>query len=99
MLRYTGKGDILDPAAWKKSDSAVFRQSPANGIYATGHNSFFLSPDGKESWILYHANSKPGQGCGNTRAPRAQRFTWNANGEPVFGEPVKDNLPLPVPTK
>jgi GH43 family beta-xylosidase len=99
MLRYTGKGDILDPKAWKKSDSAVFRQSPANGIYATGHNSFFLSPDGKENWILYHANSKPGQGCGNTRAPRAQRFTWNANGEPVFGEPVKDNVPLPIPPK
>ncbi|MBS1606502.1 MAG: glycoside hydrolase family 127 protein [Bacteroidetes bacterium] len=99
MLRYTGKGDILDPAAWKKSDSAVFKQSPANGIYATGHNSFFLSPDGKENWILYHANSKPGQGCGNTRAPRAQRFTWNANGEPVFGEPVKDNVPLPVPSR
>jgi GH43 family beta-xylosidase len=99
MLRYTGKGDILDPASWKKSDSAVFRQSPANGVYATGHNSFFLSPDGKENWILYHANSKPGQGCGNTRAPRAQKFTWNAAGEPVFGDPVKDNVPLPVPPK
>jgi len=99
MLRFTGRGDILDPAAWKKSDSAVFKQSPANGIYATGHNSFFLSPDGKENWILYHANSKPGQGCGNTRAPRAQRFTWNADGEPVFGEPVKDNVALPIPPK
>ncbi|HVW61808.1 MAG TPA: family 43 glycosylhydrolase, partial [Puia sp.] len=73
--------------------------SPANKIYATGHNSFFLSPDGKENWILYHANGQPGQGCGNTRAPRAQQFTWNADGEPVFGEPVKDGVPLPVPSR
>ncbi|HVW60570.1 MAG TPA: family 43 glycosylhydrolase, partial [Puia sp.] len=73
MLRYTGKGDVLDPKAWKKSESPVFAQSPANKVYATGHNSFFLSPDGKENWILYHANGRPGQGCGNTRAPRAQQ--------------------------
>jgi GH43 family beta-xylosidase len=99
MLRYNGHGDILDATSWKKSDSAVFKQSPANGVYATGHNSFFLSPDGKENWILYHANNKPGQGCGNTRAPRAQKFTWNAAGEPVFGDPIKDNVPMPVPPK
>ncbi|HEY8971309.1 MAG TPA: glycoside hydrolase family 43 protein, partial [Puia sp.] len=99
MLRYNGAGDILDARSWKKSDSPVFKQSPANGIYATGHNSFFLSPDGKENWILYHANSQPGQGCGNTRAPRAQKFTWNAAGEPVFGEPVKDGVALPVPSR
>jgi len=99
MLRYTGKGDILDPRSWKKSDSPVFRQSPANKVYATGHNSFFLSPDGKENWILYHANAQPGQGCGNTRAPRAQKFTWGADGEPVFGEPVKDGVVLPAPSR
>jgi GH43 family beta-xylosidase len=99
MLRYDGKGDILDAKSWKKSDSAVFKQSPANKVYATGHNSFFLSPDGKENWILYHANSQPGQGCGNTRAPRAQKFSWNAQGEPVFGEPVKDGVAYPVPSR
>src|SRR5258708_6156184 len=35
--------------------------------------------------ILYHANSKPGRGCGWHRAPRAQPFTWNVDGTPNFG--------------
>jgi GH43 family beta-xylosidase len=38
----------------------VFQTSEENGVYAPGHNSFFTSPDGKEDWILYHANTKPG---------------------------------------
>lgn len=96
LLRFTG-GDVLDSSRWKKSAQPVFRQSPENGVYATGHNSFFRSPDGRESWILYHANSKPGLGCGNTRSPHAQRFTWNADGTPNFGIPVKEGMPVPAP--
>lgn len=79
--------DLLNPASWKKSPQPVFKQAPENQVYAPGHNSFFTSPDGKEDWILYHANSRPGDGCGNKRAPRAQRFTWDSEGMPVFGKP------------
>ncbi|WP_423146072.1 family 43 glycosylhydrolase [Rubrolithibacter danxiaensis] len=89
MLSFTGKDNLLDSASWKKSLQPVFKQNPANAVYAPGHNSFFKSPDGKEDWILYHANNEPGQGCGKFRSPRAQRFTWNADGTPNFGEPVK----------
>ncbi|QPH40746.1 glycoside hydrolase family 43 protein [Pedobacter endophyticus] len=88
MLTLKGK-DLLDPNSWVKSDQPVFKQSPENGVYAPGHNSFFKSPDGKEDWILYHANSAPGQGCGGKRSPRAQKFTWNPDGSPNFGIPVK----------
>ena len=97
LLRFTGEGSLLDEKKWTKSPKPVFKQSPENSVFATGHNSFFKSPNGKEDWILYHANALPDQGCGNTRAPRAQPFTWNADGSPDFGEPVKDGVPIPVP--
>jgi GH43 family beta-xylosidase len=97
MLRFDGGNDLMKPEAWKKSPSPVFQQSNENHVYAPGHNSFFLSPDGKESWLLYHANSKPGQGCGRERSPRAQSFTWNADGTPAFGEPVKEGVGIATP--
>jgi len=99
LLRFTGGGNLLDAGKWKKSDQPVFKQSPANAVYATGHNSFFVSPNGKENWILYHANSNPGDGCGNKRSPRAQSFTWNSDGSPQFGIPVKEGVPLPIPAE
>jgi len=99
LLTFTGKDNLLDASSWKKKDKPVFEKSPENGIYAPGHNSFFKSPDGKEDWILYHANSAPGQGCGKNRAPRAQKFTWNADGSPNFGVPQKSHTPVDVPAE
>jgi len=87
MLTFKGK-DLLDPKAWVKKKTPVFSKSIENGVYAPGHNSFFKSADGKEDWILYHANDNPGQGCGKFRSPRIQRFTWNKDGSPNFGTPV-----------
>lgn len=99
MLTASAANDPMDPLSWKKSQVPVFRQSKENGVYAPGHNSFFTSPDGKESWILYHANDMPGQGCGRFRSPRAQRFTWNPDGSPIFGTPVKAGKMLAVPSE
>ncbi|MDB5210637.1 MAG: family 43 glycosylhydrolase, partial [Sediminibacterium sp.] len=99
MLRTSINSDLMDPRSWKKSTQPVFKQSPENKVYAPGHNSFFKSPDGKEDWILYHANSLPGQGCGGFRTPRAQKFSWNAEGFPVFGVPVSEKTVLTVPSK
>lgn len=96
MLTLKGK-DLLQASSWEKSKQPVFKQSPENGVYAPGHNSFFKSPDGKEDWILYHANSGPGQGCGGQRAPRAQQFSWNKDGTPNFGLPVKTSQELAIP--
>ncbi|HXH99386.1 MAG TPA: glycoside hydrolase family 43 protein [Sphingobacteriaceae bacterium] len=89
MLTASAQSNLLNPASWIKSPEPVFSQSVTNGVYAPGHNSFFKSPDGREDWILYHANSKPGQGCGHHRSPRAQRFSWKADGTPYFGVPLK----------
>jgi GH43 family beta-xylosidase len=97
MLIADAGSDLMNAASWKKSPQPVFKGSPANQVFAPGHNSFFKSPDGKEDWILYHANSDPGQGCGGHRSPRAQKFTWNADGTPNFGEPVKAGVALQAP--
>ena len=97
MLTLKGK-DLLQTSSWQKSPQPVFKQSIENGVYAPGHNSFFKSTDGKEDWILYHANSEPNQGCGKFRSPRMQKFTWNADGTPNFGVPVKENEVLAVPS-
>ncbi|WP_214073148.1 glycoside hydrolase family 43 protein [Mucilaginibacter sp. dw_454] len=98
MLSTTTDANLMDSLAWKKSPVPVFAQNPENKIYAPGHNSFFKSPDGKEDWILYHANSNPGDGCGNKRAPRIQKFTWNKDGTPNFGVPLKDGVPMQKPS-
>ncbi len=97
MLSTLISSNIMDSLSWKKSLQPVFKQSPENGVYGTGHNSFFKSPNGKKDWILYHANNQPGLGCGRFRSPRAQKFTWNADGSPNFGIPVKENIPLVIP--
>lgn len=97
MLVAADNSDLLDPASWKKRPESVFKQSVENKVYAPGHNSFFTSPDGKESWILYHANDHPGDGCGDKRSPRMQRFTWDKSGWPVFGTPIKTDSLLKAP--
>ena len=98
MLTASSGSDLMDPSSWKKSPQPVFKQSIENSVYAPGHNSFFKSPDGKEDYILYHANAKPGQGCGGFRSPRAQKFTWKKDGSPDFGVPVKEGEILKVPS-
>ncbi|MFI5070160.1 MAG: family 43 glycosylhydrolase [Terriglobales bacterium] len=98
MLEATSGSDLMNPASWKKSSKPVFQQSAEAGVYAPGHNSFFKSPDGKEDWLIYHANSLPGQGCGAHRSPRIQRFTWNADGTPTFGVPVAAGVEIARPS-
>lgn len=97
MLTLTGS-DPLNPAHWTKSRQPVFQRNDANGVFAPGHNGFFTSPDGTESWIVYHANDSVGGGCDMNRSTRAQRFTWKADGTPDFGTPVRLGTVLDAPS-
>lgn len=98
MLSLKDGGDPLNKADWIKSASAVFTKNAANGAFGPGHNSFFKSRDGKEDWIIYHANPVSGEGCGDARSPRMQRFTWKADGTPDFGIPVSTSTAIKVPS-
>lgn len=98
LLSAAASSDLTDPASWTKSRQPVFVKNASGGAFGPGHNSFFTSPDGKESWILYHANPASGQGCGGKRSPRMQRFSWTADGLPDFGIAVPLGAELAVPS-
>ncbi len=98
VLRLKEDGNVMRKDSWIKSDSAFFKTSEKNQVFAPGHNSFFKSPDGKEDWILYHANPKPNQGCGRHRSPRAQKVVWLENGYPYFGEPQTTEKKIELPS-
>ncbi|MFW6205898.1 MAG: family 43 glycosylhydrolase [Gemmatimonadota bacterium] len=97
MLTYTG-GDPLDASSWDKHPQPVFQRNDAAGVFGSGHNTFFTSPDGTEDWIVYHANDLASDGCDMGRTPRIQPFTWNEDGTPSFGTPVPTGVELPVPS-
>lgn len=87
MLTLTG-GDPLSAAAWTKKSTPIFQRADANGVYGPGGQGFFTSPDGTETWVVYHANETAGQGCGGTRTTRIQKIGWNADGSPNLGAPA-----------
>ncbi len=97
MLVANAGSDPLDPKSWKKVEHPVLSGSAAAHAFGTGHNTFFVSRDGKQNWIIYHANPETGEGCGAERSPRAQPFTWKADGTPDFGRPVPLGVPIRKP--
>lgn len=98
LLSFKG-GDLLKADNWVKSDQPIFTQSRENRVYGPGHNSFFTSPDESETWILYHANDNPGDGCGGKRSPRMQQIHWKKDGSPDLGTPVSTNTMLKIPSR
>ena len=91
--------NLLEAKSWMKLDHPLLSTDASAHAFSPGHNGFFKSPDGKEDWIIYHANPEPGEGCGNHRSPRIQRFTWNADGTPNFGTPVPLGQVLQKPSR
>jgi GH43 family beta-xylosidase len=84
LLSAAPGANLLDPASWRKSPTQALASSPARGFYAPGHNGFFKSPDGKQDWIIFHANGGADWKCTSRRAPYIMPFHWKANGEPDF---------------
>lgn len=95
LLTLNIDGDPMNPEHWEKKPDPVFSMRPESGAYGPGHNGFFKSPDGTEDWIIYHARSGPG---GGNRNARIQKFNWNEDGTPHFGEPVKIGEPIKKPS-
>lgn len=97
LLSLKAGGNPLVKADWTKSDQPVFSKQPQSNAFGPGHNSFFKSPDGKENWIIYHANSFTNEGCADKRNVRMQKFTFKADGSPDFGTPVATGLQINIP--
>lgn len=96
LLHARPGADLLSRDSWTKSPRPVL--SSANGIFATGHNGFFRSPDGREQWIVYHANPAAGMGCTAKRAPHLGKIDWTSGGQPRFPRPAGPNTRLPKPS-
>ncbi len=88
LLQANVGANLLNAASWTKLDHPLLSTDAAAHAFSPGHNGFFKSPNGKEDWIIYHANPGPSEGCENLRSPRIQRFGWKADGTPDFGAPV-----------
>ncbi|HEV7908530.1 MAG TPA: family 43 glycosylhydrolase [Pseudonocardiaceae bacterium] len=92
MLSLEPGADPLDARAWIKSQEPVFSRSDLNWVFGPGHNGFFTSPDGTETWIVYHAVSQsqgsPIGACDATRSTRIQKVHFNVDGSPDFGVPL-----------
>ncbi|KAK6069538.1 glycosyl hydrolase family 43 protein [Seiridium cupressi] len=101
LLHYQG-GDPLLASSWSKI-GPVFSQ--ANGVYGTGHNCFFKSPDGKETWLIhgaiqngFHATNNSEGSCGGDRFTLAQIVNFDGGNEPRLGIPFPLNATLRAPS-
>ena len=91
MLVLTGD-NILSKASWTKVDHAVFEGTDA--VVSPGHCSVFTSPDGSEYWLAYHVRNTSNR----RRELYVQRFTFDADGMPVFGEPIAPGVGFFAPS-
>ena len=96
QLTLTG-ANPLNAASWTKKSTPIFQRSNANSVYGPGGQGFFKSPDGSETWVVYHANETTAQGCGATRTTRIQKISWNADGSPNLGTPAALGATLTAP--
>jgi GH43 family beta-xylosidase len=97
LLTARASDDLLDPASWVKSPEPLLRRNDAAGVYGTGHNSFFTSPDGTETWTLFHAVRDEAGSCGPDREAYAQPVSFAPDGTPVLGPALPRDHRLPLP--
>lgn len=84
LLTLTGN-DPLSPSSWEKSNLPILTKS--DKVFGPGHCSFTTSPDGKQTWVVYHANAVSGTGWGG-RKSWTQLVTWNEHNYPVMGKGI-----------
>lgn len=86
LLEWDGATAPTSASAWAKADGCVF--ASANGNYGVGSNGWFTSPDGSQTWIVYHATGNSAGACDDSRYTMVQLLGTHSNGAPLFGSPV-----------
>lgn len=97
LLELKEGGNPLEPDHWIKHEKPLMAMDEEAEVYGPGHNSFTSSPDGSETWIVYHATSGIHDGWSNRKA-RAQLVTWDDQGQPIFGQPLSLDTAIAVPS-
>jgi GH43 family beta-xylosidase len=92
-------GNLLDPTSWTKAPEPVLQSfvGAEGAIYAPGQPSFVKSADGSEDWVIFHTSDNPVNGYTNRKA-HAQQFTWDEQGNPVFGQVIPRGIPIAAPS-
>lgn len=94
LLTHTS-GDLLNPGTWVKSGQIFDHHA---GTYGPGSVVFVSSPDGTETWNVYHAYDQlncPAWGC---RSIRMQKVSWSVAGMPLLGYPVDPYVQASLPS-
>jgi GH43 family beta-xylosidase len=84
-LLMNATGDLLDPNAWVKYGPILDGHGKA---YGPGSVVLTTSPDGTETWGLYHGYDRLDCRQWSCRSIRMQKVRWNADGTPLFGYPL-----------
>jgi GH43 family beta-xylosidase len=92
----TLKGDPMKPESWVKKNVPVLQKYPDNDVYAPGHNSFTVSPDGTEIWMVYHAGKR--RAANGDRCSRIQKVNFDDQGNIVMMPPPAANIPFLIPS-
>ncbi|MBI9017268.1 MAG: family 43 glycosylhydrolase [Phycisphaerae bacterium] len=94
QLSIDDNADPMNSKNWVKKATPVFTGTKT--VHGVGHASFTTSPDGKENWIVYHSkiSTRPGW----ERNVRMQKFGFNADGSPDFGQAIDAGVPLKKPS-
>lgn len=92
LMEFSG-GDPMDADNWIRYEKPFF--SGANGVFAVGHASVFLSPDGSEHWISFHGNESTEN---YDRSLYLQRFDFTDDGLPDFHEPIARGEKIACPS-
>jgi GH43 family beta-xylosidase len=99
LLSASTGSNLLDASSWAKSSQPILHSNAAAGIYGPASNGWFTSPDGKQTWVVFHAVNDPAGNCGLERDVYAQPVSWSADGTPQLGgEPVPLTTPIRVPS-
>ena len=77
--------DLMRRSSWTKRATPLFSSNVRQDIYGPASNGWFTSPNGKQTWIVFHAVTNRTGSCGSDRMVYAQPVRWSPAGTPELG--------------